>query len=200
MLQGHRYYDPATGRWLNRDPIGYAGGINLYGYVGGDPVSRADPWGLSPQVNIGLSGTGEALFWSWYGGSGVTITLDQPNPLDWSLSGYTYSGAGGGLGVGGMVGGEVTGTPFWGSATPGITTQRYGEIWAAWEEGNGCSIMEPYKWSPAVHGLPAKIVPDTGSATIGALAKKPSLRFGSGFVAGDVKVTQSDSVTLMRRQ
>ena len=46
VLQGHRLYDPATGRWLTRDPIGYAGGINLYGYVGGDPVNRRDPSGL----------------------------------------------------------------------------------------------------------------------------------------------------------
>jgi RHS repeat-associated protein len=48
VLCGHRYYDPATGRWLTRDPIGYNGGINLYGYVGGDPVNRSDPSGLKP--------------------------------------------------------------------------------------------------------------------------------------------------------
>jgi hypothetical protein len=36
----------ATARWLTRDPIGYAGGSNLYGYVGGNPVDWADPWGL----------------------------------------------------------------------------------------------------------------------------------------------------------
>ena len=29
-----RYYDPSAGRWITRDPIGYAGGSNLYGYVG----------------------------------------------------------------------------------------------------------------------------------------------------------------------
>ena len=42
----NRYYDPANGRWLTRDPIGYEGGINLYGYCGGGPVGAADPWGL----------------------------------------------------------------------------------------------------------------------------------------------------------
>ena len=41
-LCGHRYYDSATGRWLTRDPIGYAGGINLYGYVGNDGVNSVD--------------------------------------------------------------------------------------------------------------------------------------------------------------
>jgi RHS repeat-associated protein len=49
VLCGHRYYDPATGRWLTRDPIGYNGGVNLYGYVGGDPVNGSDSWGLAAQ-------------------------------------------------------------------------------------------------------------------------------------------------------
>ncbi|HET6383736.1 MAG TPA: RHS repeat-associated core domain-containing protein [Armatimonadota bacterium] len=30
VLCTHRYYDPAAGRWLNRAPIGIAGGVNLY--------------------------------------------------------------------------------------------------------------------------------------------------------------------------
>ncbi|MHB9132351.1 MAG: tandem-95 repeat protein [Armatimonadota bacterium] len=41
-----RYYDPAAVRFLTRDPIGYTGGANLYGYCGGDPVNSADPLGL----------------------------------------------------------------------------------------------------------------------------------------------------------
>jgi RHS repeat-associated protein len=41
-----RAYDPAHARWLNRDPIGELGGINLYGYANGNPVSNYDPSGL----------------------------------------------------------------------------------------------------------------------------------------------------------
>jgi len=42
----YRAYNPALGRWLSRDPIGEAGGINLYGYVGNDPLAKIDPTGL----------------------------------------------------------------------------------------------------------------------------------------------------------
>lgn len=38
----YRYYDPVTGRWPSRNPIGEDGGINLYGFVGNDGVNRWD--------------------------------------------------------------------------------------------------------------------------------------------------------------
>jgi len=43
---GYRFYVPSLGRWLTRDPIGEKGGINLYGFVGNNPISWIDPWGL----------------------------------------------------------------------------------------------------------------------------------------------------------
>ena len=59
-LCGHRYYDSNTGRWLTRDPIGYEGGINLYGYVGNNASNEIDPDGLIKiYVNIGENGWGE---------------------------------------------------------------------------------------------------------------------------------------------
>ncbi|MFN8818076.1 MAG: RHS repeat-associated core domain-containing protein, partial [bacterium] len=42
----HRVYDPMGGRWLQRDPIGMAGGWNLYQYCGGEPWGYVDPSGL----------------------------------------------------------------------------------------------------------------------------------------------------------
>ncbi len=47
----NRFYDSATGRFLQRDPAGFSGGINLYAYVAGNPATHSDP-----------SGLGEALF------------------------------------------------------------------------------------------------------------------------------------------
>jgi RHS repeat-associated protein len=49
-LTHYRAYDPVTARWLSRDPIGEAGGVNLYGYVGGNPLSYTDPLGLAAQI------------------------------------------------------------------------------------------------------------------------------------------------------
>ena len=41
-----RYYDPALGRFISEDPLGFSAGMNVYSYVGNDPVNVLDPWGL----------------------------------------------------------------------------------------------------------------------------------------------------------
>lgn len=57
-ISGFRYYNPSTGRWLSRDPIEEQGGVNLYGMVGNDPLSRYDYLGLSAGANLlGLVGS-----------------------------------------------------------------------------------------------------------------------------------------------
>ena len=43
-----RMYDPVSGRFLQTDPVGYAAGLNMYGYVDDDPTDRGDPSGLCP--------------------------------------------------------------------------------------------------------------------------------------------------------
>ena len=42
-----RMYSPQLGRFMQRDPLGYAAGLNLYAYAGGDPVNARDPSGLA---------------------------------------------------------------------------------------------------------------------------------------------------------
>ncbi len=53
----HRYYDPSVGRYLTPDPIGLAGGVNLYSYVQNDPVIFSDPLGLW-SLSFGFSSMG----------------------------------------------------------------------------------------------------------------------------------------------
>ena len=70
-----RYYDPKTGRFLTEDPIGIAGGLNLYAYVGNDPINRRDPSGTH----------GPCLTWTeWRDGQFETVTdcptFESPDP------------------------------------------------------------------------------------------------------------------------
>jgi RHS repeat-associated protein len=48
-----RYYSPKLGRFLQRDPIGYASDLNIYRYVRNNPLNFVDPYGLV-TVNIGF--------------------------------------------------------------------------------------------------------------------------------------------------
>ena len=47
---GFRQYAPNLGRWLNQDPLGEAGGLNLYGFVHNNPLIYADPLGLQGYI------------------------------------------------------------------------------------------------------------------------------------------------------
>jgi hypothetical protein len=46
LLPAKAIYDPGTGRWISRDPVGETGGWNLYAYCGNDPINQSDPLGL----------------------------------------------------------------------------------------------------------------------------------------------------------
>ena len=61
FFYGYRHYDPATGRWLSRDPIAENGGINLYAFVENNPIRYFDPNGLaSADSHAGKGGRGGA--------------------------------------------------------------------------------------------------------------------------------------------
>jgi RHS repeat-associated protein len=51
IYYGHRYYDPSLGRFISRDPIGVAGGENLYAFVDNCPANRWDYLGMSGTEN-----------------------------------------------------------------------------------------------------------------------------------------------------
>nr|WP_081667721.1 RHS repeat-associated core domain-containing protein [Serratia liquefaciens] len=56
----HRYYDPGSGRFIRKDPIGYAGALNVYAYAP-NPISWVDPLGLSPRCLTSRAARREAM-------------------------------------------------------------------------------------------------------------------------------------------
>src|SRR6185312_12184413 len=51
LYKRNRYYDPASGKFTSQDPLGLGGGLNVYGFAGGDPVNLDDPFGLCPGLD-----------------------------------------------------------------------------------------------------------------------------------------------------
>lgn len=70
----HRNYDATLGRYVQPDPLGYDGGRNLYGYVGGNPSAYSDPTGLCPACIIPVLGAYGALL----GTRALVDSLQQP--------------------------------------------------------------------------------------------------------------------------
>lgn len=84
-----RAYSPKLGRFLQTDPIGYDDGMNMYAYVGGDPVNATDPMGLcrrslptgtaeggtTEQLTVTACSGGNAFFWH---GSGFFEMIAEP--------------------------------------------------------------------------------------------------------------------------
>ena len=60
MYYRARWYDPEVGRFISEDPIGLAGGINLYAYVGNNPIGFNDPLGLCREKASSLAPNGLA--------------------------------------------------------------------------------------------------------------------------------------------
>jgi RHS repeat-associated protein len=90
----NRYYDAATGRFTQEDPIGLAGGINLYGFGNGDPVNYSDPFGLDCR----LPTTTRPCDWdpvrAWNGVKGTAMLVMRilDKVIGGSCEGHTASG------------------------------------------------------------------------------------------------------------
>ncbi|MCK9274061.1 MAG: hypothetical protein M0P57_03120 [Syntrophales bacterium] len=82
-----RYYDPATGRFISEDPIGFEGGdVNLYAYTGNNPVNLTDPFGLW-TLSLGITTSGGLGI----GGGGGTFVNVGHDPSKGFLGGWPAS-------------------------------------------------------------------------------------------------------------
>ena len=97
----NRYYSPELNRWVNRDPIGELGGLNLYGYVGNDPINFVDPLGLDyyviyipaysgfpHQVVVGDNGSGGSYVIEYGPASGGLNRIYGPGKYNYTS--YSY--------------------------------------------------------------------------------------------------------------
>ncbi len=74
LYYGFRYYDPETGRWLNRDPVEEEGGLNLYAFVRNDGINVWDYLGLKSWENedpLNMSMRGAQFLGSGLDGAGL---------------------------------------------------------------------------------------------------------------------------------
>jgi len=121
----NRYYDPKTGRFTKEDPIGLAGGLNLYGYAGGDPVNYSDPFGLCPEglsgsdlflcnwIEAAMTAAGADIGGTFGAGAGAVVALPTGElvaPL--TVAGGAALGAAGGAAVGNLAGHALTNVLF----------------------------------------------------------------------------------------
>lgn len=94
ILCTHRYYDPIAGRWINRDPVGFNGGINLYGYCDDNPLDLYDESGYTGNPWQGCPGS-RSVYWKpsngqpdvrEYGDDGFGVRdVDWSHDHDWGI-------------------------------------------------------------------------------------------------------------------
>jgi RHS repeat-associated protein len=104
-----RYYSPAYARFISEDPIGFGGGLDLYAYVGNDPISRKDPLGLMSMFQCVMAGIGIGGIVGLVAG-GVVGIATGPLVIFVSPVGALIGSVGGAI-TGGIVGAALCNSP-----------------------------------------------------------------------------------------
>jgi len=132
-----RIYSPTLGRFLQVDPVGYQDQFNLYAYVGGDPINRIDPTGLTERPEPGGCGSRIPDVNNCSGMSGVEFAESRGGaagsngPATYAPPGRAGGGSGGRNAQSPTVGRQYHLTSIFEPACP-ATDCSEDEVYAAW--------------------------------------------------------------------
>ena len=182
-----RMYAPKAGRFLQPDPIGYADGMNLYGYVGNDPVNRTDPsglcWQLVPEFVWGVASNDDGAVEKR--SPGTRLVWECMKALDWR--GMAESDAFWGVVDMGIAGGVAAAT---GELEPAIgCAQVQAGNSLMWVAENGGDYAQGVG-AIGLSVLALSLVPGAeplapyGFAMVGAAAEAGTISGGAQFLGG----------------
>jgi RHS repeat-associated protein len=167
-----RYYHPTLQRFVSEDPIEFGGGdVNLYGYVGNNPLRYVDPLGLEWQAVIGVSGSlggGPFLVGGLFGGGGTNIIFTSSGQIGVQFTATASAGVGLYAGVGVQAGGGYSRCP----TKPGLSVNRVGQV----DLNAG--------WGPVNRGVSAQYDPSAAGIQIQSGVARAGVGFGIQASAG----------------
>jgi RHS repeat-associated protein len=183
-----RYYHPGLQRFIGEDPIGFeGGGVNLYGYVGNNPLRSVDPLGLEWQVVIGVSGSlggGPFLVGGLFGGGGTNIIFTSSGQFGLQFTATASAGVGLYAGVGVQAGGGYSRCP----TQPGLSVSRVGQV----DLNAG--------WGPANRGVSVQYDPSAAGAQIQGGVGRAGVGYGIQASAGVSQVVTIATPPLFGRK
>ena len=165
VYHGFRYYSPVLCRWISEDPIGEAGGINLYQFCWNDPVNGIDPYGEDVadynwdwlyNTSDALAGFGDTISW------GLTSWLreqmgynDSTDPCSSSyrggeIAGIAYDVAWGLRGAAGLGKNALKNSKHFGKGSKMFGRSRYMPKGVKSTFNNGDGIRTGWGWKESI--------------------------------------------------